>query len=538
MTDIERYKARHAEEIDRLLNSGVSAGEVDRSIKNLMESGEIVRDELLCKLKKLQPEISYSLDDMGFGALFAAVFRDECRYNTTAKAWMYYNGAIWTLDEGGMIVSQKAKQLADALLNYAATLEDGRQKTDYVKAAAKYGQLRYRETMVKDARDACFISQTDLDADLDLFNCRNGTYNLRTGEFKPHDPQDLLSKCSNVEFDPEARSPMFERFIADIMQSDEEKIRYLQTVLGYALTAETSLETCWILYGASTRNGKSTLVETVSCMMGNSAGYALAMQPQTLAQKQNKDTRQASGDIARLDGCRFLNASEPPKRMLFDTALLKTLLGRDSITARHLFEREYEFTPHFKLFVNTNYLPLIQDDTLFSSGRINVITFDRHFEPREQDRNLKDKLKTSENISGIFNWCLDGLRLYREHGADPPKAVQAATAEYRQSSDKIGNFISECLSKTGQNSGAGAVYQRYSEWCSDNGFGTENKGNFYDELKSKGIFAPRGTVNGKTVRNIVKGYEIAEELPCTYHSTQQNRKQWDNISEIAADLPL
>jgi putative DNA primase/helicase len=129
--------------------------------------------------------------------------------------------------------------------------------------------------------------------------------------------------------------------------------------------------------------------------------------------KQNKDSRQASGDIARLNGCRFLNASEPPKRMIFDVALLKTLLGRDTITARHLHEREFEFVPIFKLVINTNFLPLITDDYMFSSGRINVITFDRHFEPHEQDRILKTRLREPENISGLFNWCLVGLRLFK-----------------------------------------------------------------------------------------------------------------------------
>ena len=533
-----RYKERHREEIDRLLMNGICMEEVNRSIQNLLESGEIGRDELLCKLKQIQPELSYSWDDKGFGALFADVFRDECRYNTTAKSWMYYNGAIWTLDEGGMIVSQKAKQLADALLSYSATLEDGRQKTDFIKIVAKYGQLRFRETMIKDARDACFISQTDLDKNLDLFNCKNGTYNLKTGEFLPHSPHDLLSKCSNVFFDPEARSTLFEQFISDVMQGNEEKIRYLQSIFGYALTAETSLETCWILYGATTRNGKSTLVETLAYMMGNTGGYALAMQPQTLAQKQNKDTRQASGDIARLDGCRFLNASEPPKRMLFDVALLKTLLGRDSITARHLFEREYEFLPHFKLFINTNFLPLIQDDSLFSSGRINVITFDRHFTPQEQDRGLKDKLKSPENISGIFNWCLEGLKRYREIGAEPPEAVKAATAEYRQSSDKVGIFMSECLEKTGNNSKAGEVYRRYAEWCEDNGFGTENKGNFFDELKAKGLYAETGTVKGVTARRIVRGYEIAEDEPRYNAPAPRYQSKWSEIEELTEDLPL
>lgn len=485
------------------------------------------------RLVQMQPVTAYSWDDRGMGELFADVYRDYCRFNVTAKEWYVFDGKVWKADTGAMLVSQRAKELTNALLAYCATIEDERQKADYLKKVSNYGQLRYRETMIKDARDKYFITQNDLDKNLDLFNCQNGTYNLRTGEFKPHNPQDLISRTSNVIYDPEARSTRFEQFISDIMQGDTAKINYLQTILGYALTAETTLETCWILYGGTTRNGKSTLTETVAYMMGNSGGYALTTPPQTLAQKQNKDTRQASGDIARLDGCRFLNASEPPKRMLFDTALLKTLLGRDSITARNIFEREFEFQPHFKLFINTNYLPVIQDDSLFSSGRINVVTFDRHFSPQEQDRGLKDELKTPENISGIFNWCLDGLRRYREQGAEPPEVVQAATAEYRQNSDKIGNFITECLIKTGRNTGASAVYQRFSEWCDDNGYGTESKGNFYDELRNKGIFAASGTVCGRTVRNIVKGYELADS---TYQPPVTHN--FADIAEIDEELPL
>lgn len=61
-------------------------------------------------------------------------------------------------------------------------------------------------------------------------------------------------------------------------------------------------------------------------MLGGSSGYAMQMKPESLAQKQNNDSRQANGDIARLAGARFLNVSEPPKKMIFDAALLKTLL--------------------------------------------------------------------------------------------------------------------------------------------------------------------------------------------------------------------
>lgn len=93
--------------------------------------------------------------------------------------------------------------------------------------------------------------------------------------------------------------------------------------------------------------------------------------------------------------------------------------------------------------INTNYLPTITDDTVFSSGRINVISFDRHFEPQEQDKDLKNRLRDKQELSGILNWCIEGLQLYRKEGLKPPAAVQTATDIYRTDSDKVGNFINE-----------------------------------------------------------------------------------------------
>lgn len=90
--------------------------------------------------------------------------------------------------------------------------------------------------------------------------------------------------------------------------------------------------------------------------------------------------------------------------------------------------------------------------------------------------------------------------------------MQQATETYRTDSDKIGNFIKECLTETGKNSSIKSVYEVYSTWCSDNGYGTESKGNFISELKGKGLYATSGTVDGKTVKNIVKGYTVEPEF--------------------------
>lgn len=470
-------------------------------------------------LKDIHAE-KFETTDKGFGRLYATVFKDKHRYNPSRKDFMMYDGKRWVDDVEGLAAKASAKDLSDALIKYAVTVDnDGK----YLKEVAPLCNIRNRNNMLQDSKDIYYFTNEELDRNDYLLNLQNGTLDLSENDpkFLEHNPDMLLSKICNVEYDPAADCSEWKNFLLEIMQGDTEKITYLQKIAGLSLTGNTEQETCFILYGSTTRNGKSTLCETILYLLGD---YGLTMKPETLAIKQNLDSRQASGDIARLAGCRFCNASEPPKRMLFDTALLKSLLGRDSITARHLHQREFSFIPKFKLVINTNFLPTIVDDTVFSSGRINVISFDRHFEPHEQDKHLKEKLRSSSELSGILNWCIEGLRLYRKQGLEPPDKVKEATSTYRADSDKVGSFINECLTKTGRNSKAKDVYDAYSTWCDDNGYGCENKGNFFSELKNKGLFATSGTVDGKTVKNIVKAYTIETDFE---EITSSNKTPFD-----------
>ncbi len=467
-------------------------------------NGVVSDPNIMSMLHELKPE-TYSWDDKGMGRLFADLFGEEFRWNTTAREWFRYNGKSWKMDADGMYTLQKAKSLSDALLEYAIRIEDERIRQDFIKFASRYGQLKYRKTMIEDARSENSFSRAELDTNPDLFNCQNGTYNLRTGEFYSHKPEDMLSKISNVVYDPQASSELFEDFVRDIMLDNIEKVSYLQKILGYALTADTSMECCWFLYGATTRNGKGTLMESIAYMLGGTGGYAMTMNPETLAKKQNKDSRQASGDIARLDGCRFLNCSEPPKNMLLDESLLKTLIGRDTITARYLHEREFEFVPQFKLFINTNHLPSVSDLSLFSSDRVNVIEFLKHYGEEERDTTLKDRLRAPECVSGMFNWCLEGLHRFRNEGAAPPSTVRAATAAYKGSSDKMGQFVAECLqSECEQRVRAKDAYAQFKEWCSQSGRCADSKGNFFTEMRTRGYFFDREKLyNGQWERNVL-----------------------------------
>lgn len=468
-----------------------------------------VNFRMLEKLKKLTPEKRYSHNDIGMSELFADMFKSQLRYNTTAKQWYYFNGKVWKEDAGAMIARQKVKELSKTLLSYIPYIKDEEKKDTYLKYIKTLGNYNTRKKILEDSQSKMFISQTDFDKNKDLYNCQNGTLNLKTSKFTNHNPDDLLSKISNVVYNPKANCPQFKKFMNEIMLHNKNKIDFLQKILGYSLTAETLLEKCFILYGKTTRNGKGTLMDTILYMLGD---YGMTAVPETLALKKWKDSSKASGDIARLNGCRCVNISEPSHDMVIDSALLKTLTGRDKITARFLNQNEFEFYPMFKLFINSNYLPIINDDTVFKSNRINVITFDKHFTEEEQDKTLKDKLKEENELSGIFNWCLEGLNNFYEEGLTTPKEIEDTTAEYEKKNDKIDKFFKQELVKNSKkNVSCNNTYNKYCEWCDKNKLPYLSKGEFMQYLKDKNLWQKQGTVNSKTVQNVVKGYQFKDK---------------------------
>ena len=420
-------------------------------------------------LAGLHPEKNehYGWNDIGSGNLFADWYRDRARYVPERRKWFVYDGRVWVPDTGNLRVMELCKALADALTVYALSIKDEQQRSGYLDFVTRWQRRNHRETILKDAASVYPVELSRFDADPFLFNCLNGTLDLRTRVFHPHRAEDMLATVSGVLYDPNVRCERWEQVVDEVMQGDLDKAVFLQKAMGYGLTGDTSEECLFLLYGATTRNGKGTISETYMRLQG---GYGRAATPDTIAQKQNTNSSGPSEDIARLAGARAVNISEPGKQMALSASLVKTLTGNDTITARFLNENSFEYRPQFKLFINTNHLPKVTDVTVFSSGRVKVIPFERHFTETEQDKGLKRMLARPESLSGVLNWCLDGLWMLRETGFDPPAAVRKATEQYRKDSDKISRFVEDML--TPDLSGeirTEDAYRAYQDWCVRNG---------------------------------------------------------------------
>jgi putative DNA primase/helicase len=212
--------------------------------------------------------------------------------------------------------------------------------------------------------------------------------------------------------------------------------------------------------------------------------------------------------MARLKGARLVTAPEPEKGLELNIALLKQLTGGDRYTARHLNANMFEFKPEFKLLFTTNHLPRTADDTVFASGRVKLIPFERHFSENEQDRNLKRVFRKSASRSHILNWLIAGLRHIREAGNNAPPRVLAAIEAYRSEADIIGMFLSEfTIAEENSRLSTSLLYTHYAKWAKDNGYSAINGTHFGIEMRRR--FEIRRT--GK-VGNMIVGLSLAPDI--------------------------
>ena len=231
--------------------------------KNSSASEDFMADKLmdLCKMEPFKNPRYYS-NDIGNSNLFADFYKSVARYVPERKKWFVYGGKAWRSDTGNLKVMKLCKNLANQLIYYALSIKDENLRKSYIKSASKWQERRAREIILRDAGDVYPLSMSEFDKDIYLLNCLNGTLNLKDGNFYPHKASDYITKIAGVNYDPKAVCNRWIDFVDEVMCGDKEKAEFFQKSLGYALTGDTRYESMFILFGATTRNGKGTSMET------------------------------------------------------------------------------------------------------------------------------------------------------------------------------------------------------------------------------------------------------------------------------------
>lgn len=407
------------------------------------------------------------------------------------NAWLVWDDRRWARGANYQLVRFAGDVVAQLKIE-AEYLPDNDKEIITKKAALAFakasGSRRKIDDMIALAKAGSNIpvSPDIFDRNKYLLNCANGTLDLKMGILHSHSRADYITKVILAEYHPEAKAPLWEKFLCQIMNGDEELVAFLHRAVGYSLSGDTSEQCLFLLHGGGA-NGKSTFLTVLQKILGD---YARQAAPKTFMRKHNDN---GSGfDVASLFGARLVCAVETTEKGRLDESIVKSLTGGDTFSCRRLHENFWSFQPEFKIFLATNHRPNIKDMNNGIWRRILLIPFLVQIPEKEKDTHLTEKLLTESE--GILAWAVRGFFEWQENGLQPPTKIIAARDEYRKDQDILGAFIEEaCVVKTETHIKQEALFNAYTQWCHDSNEEAMSRKIFTRTLKERGFSVERTT---------------------------------------------
>jgi putative DNA primase/helicase len=441
--------------------------------------------------------------DAGNGHRVARLHGDRFRYDADRAIWRAWDGRRWEKAVAGEL-TRAAVATMDEFYLQAAKIADPKMQAAAKQFALDCQSAARISAMIKMASSETTLEtrSKDYDAHHDLLNVANGTLDLRTGQLRPHRREDCLTKLTPIAFDPAATCPRWQRFLTEVFSSDQELIAFLKRAIGYSLSGHTREDAFLILYGATGRNGKGTLIRRLMKLLGDAAHTTLFSTFTVDRAKQTGNTP----ELAAMVGKRVVCAGEPDDGVKLSEGLIKQLTGSDEIEATAKYEAPFRYTPTFKIWLHCNYKPEIRgtDGAIWSRPRL--VPFNVSFLGRE-DRELENKLDAE--LPGILNWAAEGAREWYASGLGNCTSVSEATKEYRAESDPLGNFIADCVTVEQERFTSNEELRHvYEKWCERNGQEPWSPNTFGRKFKARG-YEP-----AKPGKGSVRGYvNIRAEAP-------------------------
>jgi P4 family phage/plasmid primase-like protien len=388
------------------------------------------------------------LTDLGNAQRVVQKFGQDLRYCHPSKQFYVWSGRHWREDTTGAavrFVKDTQRKLYQRTAEHLADLgdDDDERKRQFkllmqvLKHALKWeggNQISASLELVKTEQSIPILPE-QMDADPFLLNCRNGTIDLRTGELRQHHRGDYITKICPVEYDPQAAAPLWDKCFHRWMHGNEELVEYLQRVVGYCLTGDTTEQCLWFLYGLGA-NGKSVFLVTVIGMLGD---YAIQAVSDLLIIKHHEAHPTERAD---LHGRRLVATIETEQGKALAEALTKQLTGGERIRARWCHKDNFEFDATHKIFLAANHKPQVRGTDHGMWRRIKLVPFTVTIPEVEKDPALAEKLKAER--PGILAWAVRGCLAWQRDGLEEPDEVRVATAEYRAEQDMLAQFLDQC----------------------------------------------------------------------------------------------
>ena len=267
-----------------------------------------------------------------------------------------------------------------------------------------------------------------------MISMRNGVLDLDTMNFSKHDERFMTRVYLEFDYAPADPCHLWKTILSEIV-SDEMSVKVLQEFLGLVFVDRdvVNVEACLFLYGTGA-NGKSVVETTVKNMLGDNCSSHEISQ---LCVGRDADyfTVIANGKL--------LNFAPDMGDKDFSGGRYKAIVSHQPIMVRPIGMPPFEARDMPLLAASVNKMPVTSDSSDGYWRRNKVIIFDKTFEEKDQDKLLKSKLK--KEMSGIFNWIMDGrARIVAQKGQFTDSEKMSHTvAKLRIDSNSVLSFIKD-----------------------------------------------------------------------------------------------
>lgn len=293
-----------------------------------------------------------------------------------------------------------------------------------------------------------------------LINVKNGMYNIETGELEPHNPNIFTISQIPVEYNSDSDCPKIRQFISEVVD-DKEYIDTIQEVIGYALYSGYPIQRAVILYGPP-NTGKSTLLNLIIKFLGKENISNVSLQ--SLAYDRFA--------TANLYGKHANIVADLPEDVVKSVRMFCMLTGGDRVRAENKHKDAFSFWNYAKLIYSCNSFPQLDKPVpeFFKRMRVLVPCSNVWIPGKDQNINILEEITTEEEMSGLFNWGVEGLkRLLTNQTFTNEPTIEEATKIYMSGSDSLNGFVESCVHFDGEsNVSKDVFYAEYVKWCHAN----------------------------------------------------------------------
>ena len=294
-----------------------------------------------------------------------------------------------------------------------------------------------QKEVLEHIRTSTYIPQEKFGIPKQKIAVKNGILNLETEKLEELDPEEEIPITKiPVKYDPDAKCPYIRNFFHDVVSREDVPI--LQEMFGYCLWKAYPIAKAFMLVGNGA-NGKSTLLNLLERLIGK----------QNIATPSLQELVNNKFSKVRLYGKLANIHADLSNSKLEQTGSFKMLTGGDIIEGEQKWVQEtLDFYNHAKLIYSANELPKTGDRTDAFFRRWIIIDFPNHFAENDPktDPNILEKITTDEEMSGLLNWSIEGLkRVLDNESFSHSKSRDSIKNKWFIQSDSLRAFVSMCL---------------------------------------------------------------------------------------------